>query len=108
VSVVAEEIVTVLAYEADMKPVVAADKAVDALTTKEGGNIKSIGKGGQIIGRGADLVVVDDPYSGREEAFSPSERAKVRKWFTSDVVSRMMPGGRIVVIHQRWHEEVGA
>lgn len=80
-------------------------KAVDALTTKEGGVVKSIGKGGQIVGRGADLVVIDDPYSGREEAFSPTERAKVRRWFTSDVISRMMPGGRIVVIHQRWHED---
>lgn len=80
-------------------------KAVDALTTKEGGNIKSIGKGGQVVGRGADLFVIDDPYSGREEAFSPTERRKVRQWFASDVISRMMPGGRIVVIHQRWHED---
>jgi predicted phage terminase large subunit-like protein len=80
-------------------------KAVDALTTREGGVVKSIGKGGQVVGRGADLFVVDDPYSGRDEAFSPTERAKVRRWFTSDVISRMMPGGRIVVIHQRWHED---
>lgn len=80
-------------------------KAVDALTTKEGGNVKSIGKGGQVVGRGADLFVIDDPYSGREEANSPVERKKVRSWFSSDVISRMMPGGRIVVIHQRWHED---
>lgn len=80
-------------------------KAVDALTTREGGNVKSIGKGGQVVGRGADLFVIDDPYSGREEAMSPTERRKVRDWFTSDVISRMMPGGRIVVIHQRWHED---
>ena len=80
-------------------------KAVDALATKEGGSIKSIGKGGQIIGRGADLLLVDDPYSGREEAMSAGERRKVKQWFTADVISRMMPGGRIVVIHQRWHED---
>jgi predicted phage terminase large subunit-like protein len=80
-------------------------RAVDAITTREGGNIKSIGKGGQVVGRGADLFVVDDPYSGRDEAFSPTERRKVWDWFTSDVISRMMPGGRIVVIHQRWHED---
>ena len=80
-------------------------RAVDNLKTKEGGNVLSIGKGGQIIGRGGDLVVVDDPYAGRDEAFSPSERRRVRQWFTSDVISRMMPGGRIVVIHQRWHED---
>lgn len=80
-------------------------KAVDALTTKEGGNVKSIGKGGQVVGRGADLFVIDDPYSGREEAMSLTERRKVRQWFASDVISRMMPGGRIVVIHQRWHED---
>lgn len=80
-------------------------KAVDALVTNEGGNVKSIGKGGQVVGRGADLFIIDDPYSGREEAHSPTERRKVWDWFTSDVISRMMPGGRIVVIHQRWHED---
>lgn len=80
-------------------------RAVDAITTREGGNIKSIGKGGQVVGRGADLFVIDDPYSGREEAYSATERRKVWDWFTSDVISRMMPGGRIVVIHQRWHED---
>lgn len=80
-------------------------KAVDAMSTSEGGSLKSIGKGGQLVGRGADCVVIDDPYSGREEAMSAAERRKVRQWFTSDVISRMMPGGRIVVIHQRWHED---
>ena len=80
-------------------------KAVDALTTREGGSVKSIGKGGQLVGRGGDLVLIDDPYSGREEAYSPTERRKVRDWFSNDVISRMMPGGRIVVIHQRWHED---
>lgn len=80
-------------------------KAVDALTTVEGGNVKSIGKGGQLVGRGGDLVIIDDPYSGREEAFSLTERRKVWEWFTADVISRMMPGGRIVVIHQRWNED---
>lgn len=80
-------------------------KAVGNLTTREGGVVTSIGKGGQLVGRGADLVIIDDPYSGRDEAYSPTERRKVRNWFTADVISRMMPGGRIVIIHQRWHED---
>lgn len=80
-------------------------KRVDNLATKEGGSVKSIGKGGQIVGKGADLFVIDDPYAGRDEAMSAGERRKVRQWFTSDVISRQMPGCRIVVIHQRWHED---
>jgi predicted phage terminase large subunit-like protein len=78
-------------------------KSVENLVFTEGGNIKSIGKGAQVVGRGADLLVIDDPISGLEEAMSPSEREKLWGWFTSDAMSRLMPGGRVIVIHQRWH-----
>lgn len=80
-------------------------KGVGNIVFTEGGNIKSIGKGGQLVGRGADLVVCDDPYSGTEEANSENERKKLWEWFTSDAMSRLMPGGRVIIIHQRWHTD---
>jgi predicted phage terminase large subunit-like protein len=80
-------------------------KAVGNIVFKEGGNIKSIGKGAQVVGRGADLFVLDDPYANAEEAESPTERKKLWEWFTSDAMSRLMPGGRFVIIHQRFHED---
>jgi predicted phage terminase large subunit-like protein len=80
-------------------------KAVGNLVFAEGGSIKSIGKGAQVVGRGADLLVIDDPYSGAEEAHSATEREKLWTWFTSDAISRLMPGGRVIIIHQRWHED---
>jgi predicted phage terminase large subunit-like protein len=78
---------------------------VGNIVFSEGGNIKSIGKGGQLVGRGADLLVVDDPYANSEEALSENERKKLWQWFTSDAMSRLMPGGRIIIIHQRWHTD---
>lgn len=80
-------------------------KGVGNIVFAEGGNIKSIGKGGQLVGRGADLLVVDDPYANSEEALSENERKKLWQWFTSDAMSRLMPGGRIIIIHQRWHTD---
>jgi predicted phage terminase large subunit-like protein len=80
-------------------------KGVGNIVFNEGGNIKSIGKGGQLVGRGADLLVVDDPYANSEEALSDNERKKLWQWFTSDAMSRLMPGGRIIIIHQRWHSD---
>lgn len=80
-------------------------KAVGNLVFKEGGAIKSIGKGAQLVGRGADLFIIDDPYANAEEAMSDSERKKLWEWFTSSAMTRLMPGGRMVIIHQRWHED---
>lgn len=57
-----------------------------------------------LTGRGFDgLMVVDDPLSGREEAESPAQREKMWEGFTSDVFTRLNPGGSIVVVATRWH-----
>ncbi len=50
-----------------------------------------------------NCLICDDVISGIEEANSPSERQKLWDWFTTDAMSRLMPGGRVIVIHQRWH-----
>jgi predicted phage terminase large subunit-like protein len=48
-------------------------------------------------------LICDDLVAGIDEANSPAERQKLWDWFTTDAMSRLMPGGRVVVIHQRWH-----
>ncbi len=81
-------------------------KAVDRLQTVEGGIAAFTGVGGTITGRGGDVLVVDDPLKGSEEADSPSRRDKVWRWFTQDLLSRMMTDmGAVIVIMTRWHED---
>lgn len=70
----------------------------------EGGMICA-GVGGQITGRGADLLVIDDPVKNAEEANSQTYRDKAWEWFRSTSYVRLEPGGRIVVVMTRWHED---
>lgn len=70
---------------------------------KHGGGMVSAGIGGPIVGRGAHVAVVDDPYKNWEEAYSEAIRARIWDWFTSTLMTRIEPGGSIVITMQRWH-----
>src|SRR3546814_6384896 len=65
-------------------------QAADRLQTEEGGLIAFVGRGGSITGRGADLMIIDDPLKNRAEADSDVTRNDLWKWFNDDVMSRMM------------------
>ena len=58
----------------------------------------AVGAGGPITGRGADLLLIDDPIKGREDAESETMRQRLKDWYTSVARTRLMPGGAIVVI----------
>jgi predicted phage terminase large subunit-like protein len=73
--------------------------------TDQGGEYFAAGVGGAIAGRRADLVVIDDPVRSREDADSELIRDKVWDWYKSDLYTRLKPGGRIVLIQTRWHED---
>lgn len=73
--------------------------------TTEGGIVVAAGIGSGIAGRGADLLLVDDPFKGREEADSPRMRERAWNWFYGEAKTRLMPGGRILIIMTRWHED---
>lgn len=75
------------------------------MKTTEGGVIACVGRGGAITGRGADLLVIDDPLKDREEADSPRVRDGLWEWFWDVAYSRLMPGGRVVIVMTRWHED---
>lgn len=80
-------------------------RAADRLHTSEGGAYYAVGAGGPITGRGAHLLVIDDPIKGREDADSELMRQRLKDWYTSVARTRLMPGGAIVVIQTRWHED---
>jgi predicted phage terminase large subunit-like protein len=70
-----------------------------------GGGMKTAGIGGNILGRGADLLVIDDAVKDAEEAMSRTVRDKHWEWYTSTALSRMEPGGCELVLMQRWHAD---
>jgi predicted phage terminase large subunit-like protein len=63
------------------------------------------GVGTAVTGRGADILLIDDPFKDREEADSELRRQRVWDWYTSTAYTRLMPGGAIVVINTRWHDD---
>ena len=72
---------------------------------RSGGSLFSVGAGGGIAGRRADLLIIDDPIKSREVAFSDSAREKLYEWFVADLLPRLRPNARVVLISTRWHED---
>jgi predicted phage terminase large subunit-like protein len=68
-----------------------------------GGGMQTAGVGGPVLGKGADLLVLDDLTKNAQEALSPTHRAKAWDWLTSTAFTRLEPGGRVVNVQQRWH-----
>lgn len=77
----------------------------DAFATGQDGAYFAVGVGGPLTGRGAHLLLIDDPVKNREDADSETIRKKTRDWYTSTAYTRLMKDGRIVVIQTRWHED---
>lgn len=73
-------------------------------TSADGVYISS-GVGGTLSGRGADLAIIDDPIKGRQEAESKAHKEKLWAAYDSDIQTRLMPGGKIVVMHTRWGDD---
>lgn len=75
------------------------------LASPHQGGMLTVGVGGSPIGRGADLLMVDDPTKSYADAMSPAQRRKVKEWWTGTMVSRIEPGAAVVIIMARWHED---
>ncbi|QFY77512.1 hypothetical protein DUD43_07335 [Alcaligenes faecalis] len=80
-------------------------KAANRWHTSGGGMYVAAGVGTAITGRGAHILLIDDPFKDREEADSERRRQRVWDWYTSTAYTRLMPGGAIVLINTRWHED---
>lgn len=85
------------------------NSARDNFRTLGKGEYRGVGVGGSPVGRGGDVIIIDDPIKSREEAESPTYRAKLRNWYTSALYSRRETNihrdGVIILMHQRWHED---
>jgi predicted phage terminase large subunit-like protein len=93
---------------ADVFPNVALrqdSRAADRMNTAQGGAYFAVGVGTATTGRGAHLGLIDDPFKDREDADSEIQREKVWKWYRSTFYTRLMPGGAVVLIQTRWHED---
>jgi hypothetical protein len=70
-----------------------------------GGDYFAIGVGGAVTGKGADVLIIDDPHSEQEAAMAasnPEVYDKVYEWYTSGPRQRLQPGGAIVIVMTRW------
>lgn len=79
--------------------------AVKRWETGLGGGLWAAGVGGPLTGRGGHLLVIDDPIKNDEEAASETIRAKQKDWYDSTFYTRLEPGGRIILVMTRWHED---
>jgi len=73
--------------------------------TEEDGGMLATSVGGPLTGKGVMRMVVDDPIKGRAEAESRLIRDRIWDWFSSDVMTRIEPGGSVFVCMTRWHEQ---
>jgi len=80
-------------------------RAVEEWMTENGGWYRAVGVGGGFTGMGANLIIIDDPIKSREEAQSLTYRERVWEWYTNDLYTRLEPGGAIILVMTRWHED---
>jgi len=76
-------------------------KAAGRWETSQGGEYFAAGVGGAITGRGADLLIIDDPHS-EQDALSENSLEQAYEWYTSGPRQRLQPGASIVLVMTRW------
>ena len=78
--------------------------AIDWMTGHDDGGLFATSVGGDLVGRGFDLVLVDDTLKNRQEAESELVRETILEWFQSTLYPVLEPGSSCYVIGTRWHE----
>lgn len=84
---------------------VSDSKAAGRWSTNKGGEYFAIGIGGAVTGKGADLLIIDDPHSEQEAMIGQHDVSvydKVFEWYSSGPRQRLQPGGAIVIVMTRW------
>ena len=93
-------------YRAVFPATVSGDStAAHRLNLVPGGAYYAVGAGGPLTGRGADLLLIDDPLKGREAADSDSFCKQLQEWYESVACTRLQPGGAIILIQTTWRED---
>jgi predicted phage terminase large subunit-like protein len=86
----------------------ADSQAAGRWNTSDGGDYFAIGVGGAVTGKGADILIIDDPHSEQEAALAeinPEVYDKVYEWYTSGPRQRLQPGGSIIIVMTRWSKK---
>jgi len=86
----------------------ADSKAAGRWATNKGGDYFAIGVGGAVTGKGADILIIDDPHSEQEAALAennPDVYDKTYEWYTSGPRQRLQPGGSIIIVMTRWSKK---
>lgn len=103
----AREVAQSLAYRAIFPRIqLAADTRAKAdWRTRDNGGMKAVGVGGALTGFGADILVFDDPHKNAKDALSSARRDDVWAWMQAVARTRVQPGGGMLGIMTRWHED---
>jgi predicted phage terminase large subunit-like protein len=80
-------------------------QSVEKWNTTKGGGFTAAGRGGGITGKGAHILIVDDPIKDQEEADSVLVREKLWDWYQSTAYTRLAPGGGVLVIQTWWNDD---
>lgn len=80
-------------------------QSVEAWNTTKGGGFTAAGVGGGITGKGAHILIIDDPIKNQEEADSILVRDKLWDWYQSTAYTRLAPGGGVLVIETWWNDD---
>jgi predicted phage terminase large subunit-like protein len=80
-------------------------RAAEEWETTAGGGVRAVGVGAGVTGFGAGLIIIDDPVKSRAHAESVTIRENTADWFNDDIYTRLEPGGEIIIIQTRWHED---
>lgn len=73
--------------------------------TNQGGAMYSVGLGGPITGRGADVLIIDDYIKEIKESLSQNHRDYIWDWFVTTAYTRLEPGATVIIVATRWHHD---
>lgn len=80
-------------------------RAAGRFVTAGGGEYFAIGVNGAVTGRRADLALIDDPIRSRNDAENPAARERLWNWYRTELVTRLKPNARTVLVMTRWHTD---
>lgn len=80
-------------------------EAVEQWKTTRGGGLSASGVGGPMTGRGAHVLVIDDPVKGAKEVDSPDYREDQKRWYRANAFTRLAPGAGVLLTMTRWHQD---
>jgi len=85
--------------------ITSTDRSNSHWFTSCGGEYYAVGIRGSVVGRRADLAIIDDPIKSQAEADNLALREHIWNWYRSDLTTRLKPQGRLILIMTRWHED---